>query len=101
MVVDRQGAGNRGMGSGEWSGEDHRVNAGSVKGEMTYVGSRDPRGKRKHGIFHPRLLKRTDVFCQGEGNHSDHTPQEGRKLDLSLRQAGMTITAITRMSISR
>ena len=74
---------------GEWAGEDHRGNAGRVKGETTYVGSRGPRGKRTHGIFHPRLLKRTDVFCQGEGNHSDHAPQEGRKLGLPLRQAGM------------
>jgi hypothetical protein len=41
-------------------------------------------------FFYPRLLKRTDVFCQGEGNHSDVASREGRKLSLPLRQAGIT-----------
>jgi hypothetical protein len=53
-------------GSGERAGEDHRGNADGVKGETTYVGSRGPRGKRTDGIFHHRLLKRTNVFCQGK-----------------------------------
>ena len=30
--------------------------------------------KRTHGLFYPRHLKRADVFCQGEENHSDVAP---------------------------
>ena len=74
MVVDRHGGGIEGWGIGEWAGDDHRGNAGGVEGETTYVGSRGPRSKRTNGIFDSRLLKRTDVFCQGEGDHSDHAP---------------------------
>ena len=77
VVVDRHGAGNRGLRSGEWAGEEHRGNAARVKGETTYVGSRGPRGKHTNGVFHPRLLKRADVFCKGEGDHSDHAREKG------------------------
>jgi hypothetical protein len=74
---------------GEWAGEDHRGNAGRVKGETTYVGSRGPRGKRTHGIFHPRLLKEQTCSAKGKEIISDHAPQEGWKLGLPLRKAGM------------
>jgi hypothetical protein len=60
-----------------------------ARGGSRYVGSRGLCGKRTKRIFHPRLLKRTDVFSKGEGDRRAGAQREGRKLDLPLRQAGM------------